>query len=254
MVLFSQIMLVILTMIAPVIILTIFAYVKAQGWKVIAWGITVSLAVLVLVRMVIPLLFLHEGWFKALTASLPLYTTLYSLCLSLLYTAGGWLLLRRWKSKSLLVRAAAFGFSEGFAYEALFIGFNGVASLLSSHVENIGEDGIGGIWLALLEGLSMLILFTCFALWLARGLQSRNPKEKWFGLAASLGGFFVLFWAGLSWRQVWHFDRAAQELLLLVAALAAAWWIFRTVSYHSLFSVETEAEAWEYPEDDQEDF
>lgn len=250
MVLFSQIALLVLTMLAPLIFLVVFAYIKAGGWKPIVWGILFSLAALVILRLLLPVLLFSQSWFQALVADMPLYVLVYSLGLALLYLAGGWLYIRRLLPHQDLTRTVVFGFSEGFAYEALFIGFNGVASLLSNHAPQPGIESVGGIWLAIIEALAVLILFTGFALMLCKGILEKKPLWT----LASFAGTFLFFFAGLSWSAVWGWPRAALELVLIGVSLWIVWWLKSTVPWKTVFRVEEDSEGYEFDDSVKDTF
>ncbi len=244
--LFSQLMLVVASLVIPLVILTIYGYVKKNGWKPIVWGVVDSIGALFLVRMVIPLFCLDQTWFQTLLRNTPLYITLYSLCMALVYGVFGWLYFYRLQkktdpSKALWneegkSRGLMFGFSEGFAYEALFIGFNGLSSLLSDYAPNVEETQISGIWLSVIEALAMIILFSAFAV----QLQQAQAKKNWLRLLLVFVEIFVFFALGFSWQSIFGFPRIALEIVIIFASLLAIWWMKKQGFFHHLFTPEEE--------------
>lgn len=244
--LFSQLMLVVVSLVVPLVILTIYGYVKKSGWKPIVWGVVDSIGVLFLVRMVIPLFCLDQTWFQTLMENTPLYITVYSLCLALVYGLFGWIYFYRLQKKSDPTKALwkeegksrglMFGFSEGFTYEALFIGFNGLSSLLSDYAPNVDETQIFGIWLSVIEAVTMIILFSAFSV----QLQQAQAKKNWLELLLVLGEIFVFFGLGFSWQSVFGFPRLALEIILIAASLLSIWWMKKQEFFHHLFTIEEE--------------
>lgn len=247
----SQLILVLFSLILPLVFLTLYGYVKKGGWKPIMWGIVDSISALFLVRMVIPLLVFNQTWFQMLLANTPLYITVYSLSMALVYMVFGWIYFfrlhknndkRLWNDEG-KSRGLVFGFSEGFAYEALFIGFNGLSSLLSDYAPVIDEGQASGIWLSILEALTMIVLFSTFSI----QLQQAQSKKNSLGLVLTFGEIFLFFWLGFSWQSVWGLPRTALEVVLILASLLAIWWINKQGLFQSLFTVEQEEPMVEEP-------
>lgn len=241
MLVFSQIALLVLTMVAPIILLIIYAYVKSRGWRAVFYGILFSILVLVTVRFLLPMLFLNQSWFQALIANIPLYLTLYSLLYAGLCVLAIWLSFRYLFKDAGADRALVYGFSFGLAYEALFIGFNGVAALLSVNADHSGTD-IGGIWFGIIEALAVLILFSGFALQIKKGMDEKKPL--W--MAAALCEIFLFFFLGMAWSTLFGWPRSLQEILLIAVCILMGYWISRSFSFKSLFAVEENAEAYDY--------
>ncbi len=241
--LFSQLMLVVFSLVIPLVIITIYGYVKKEGWKPILWGIVDSIGVLFLVRMIIPLLLFDQGWFQTLLNNTPLYISLYSLSMALAYSLFGWIHFYRFQKKlgfkeieNKEGRGLMFGLSEGFAYEALFIGFNGLSSLLSDYAPSVEEAQNFPIWLSIIEAWAMMILFSTFSL----QIQQAQAQKNWVKLALVVGEIFLFFWLGFSWQSIFGWARIGLEVVLILTSLLAIWWMKKQGLFHHLFAIEEE--------------
>ena len=66
MVLFSQVVLVILTLLVPFVMTVSYTYIKDNGWRPVVFGILEMISTLVLVRLILPLIFIQSDWFVSL--------------------------------------------------------------------------------------------------------------------------------------------------------------------------------------------
>lgn len=244
--LFSQLVLIGVTLIIPLIVFTIYGYVKRQGWKPISWGILDSILVLFLVRMVLPLLFLDQSWFTAMLSNTLLYVCVYSLFMALGYNSFAYFYFYRLEKRNPNIdegKGFIFGASQGFAYEAIFIGFNALSSLLSDFSPDVDTSQVGGLWLSMIESAAMIILFGLFAF----QIQKAQKEKNWLLLLISFLETFVFFFLGFSWQAIWNLPRFLLELILIIASGLAFWMLKRQGIFAHLFSMEIEDPIQEEP-------
>lgn len=244
--LFSQLVLIVVTLIIPLIFFTIYGYAKKQGWKPIAWGIFDSILVLFLVRMVLPLLFLDQIWFQTLLSHTLLYVSVYSLVMTLGYNGLTYFYFYRLNKKNSQEKASksfVFGASQGFGYEAIFIGFNALSSLLSDFAPNVDQTNVSGLWLSMIESTAMIILFGFFAFQIQKAQKNKNRLL----LTLSFLETFLFFFIGFCWQAVWNLPRLLLGFILLIVSILSIWSLKKEKVFEHFFSMETEDPVEEEP-------
>lgn len=234
MVTFSLILLVLLTLVVPLIAALVYCYVKEKGWVALVLGMTYMGLTIVLVRMIIPAVLYSFPWFIDLVNNRTLFGLVYSLAFALLWTGFTWLAFRFGIKSPDDSRAVVYGFGAGFFYEALFIGFNGMSAIFSSNAAVIDESQLGGLYLAMLEALMMLVLYSGFAWIFYRGRKQKKPL--W--MLACLAMVFGLLYIGSSWQEVWHLPRLALEFLILAASIGMGYVLYRSISWKNFIKTE----------------
>ncbi len=218
---FSLIMIPVITLLIPVIMLTVYCYVKRQGWKAVMWGCLSMLVTVLLSRLVLPALVLNQAWFISLMENPVPYSLVYSLCFTLVYALLSWLSLQFLVKPQSVEQGMTFGFSQGVAYTALFIGFPAMSALLSDASIDLGDAGIGGLWLSIIEGLIMMLYLAVIGWMMEKALMDKKPVL----LVAGAAVFYLVLewglWANMNLSRIWI-------LLVLAAGLAVLFWLFRT--------------------------
>lgn len=236
MVLFSQIILVILTLVVPFVMTVSYTYIKDNGWRPIVFGILEMITTLVAVRLILPLLFIQSDWFISLINNEALFNLVYSIVFALLLTLLNWVSFRfHLQNNFLSSKAVVFGFEQGFAYEALFVGFIGLSSLLSSNSADIDPAQIGGLWYALGEAMCILVLFAGMGCQFGKAME----KKKYLQLGAYALEVFLLLYVGSCWYTLWNLPRWILMVLMIVAAGVTAWWLKDQIDWSMLYKSET---------------
>ncbi len=244
MILFSQIVLVLLTLILPFIGTMAYCYIKDSGWKPVVYGILEMGTTLILLRLILPMIFINSDWFLNLLNNQLAFNFVYCLAFALILTLLNFIAFRfHLQSCFLASKGVVFGFEEGFIYEALFIGFVGLSSLLSSSAPDIDPSAIGGLWMALAEALSVLVFFAGFGYQMAKGVE--NKDYKWIALYAL--EVFALLWIGSCW-SLWNLPRLVFIVLMLVLAGVTAWLLKDKIDWSLLFNQSETNEPQEDPD------
>lgn len=244
MVLFSQIVLVLLTLIVPFIGTMAYCYIKDGGWRPVVFGLLEMGSVLILLRLILPMSFINSDWFINLLNNQLQFNLVYCLTFALILTFLNYIAFRfHLQTCFLSSKGIVFGFEEGFIYEALFIGFVGLSSLLSSNAPDVDPTQIGGLWMALAEAVSVLVLFAGFGYQMAKGVEQKDYKL--IGLYA-LEVFGLLF-IGSCW-SLWNLPRLLLIVLMLALAGLTAWLLKDKIDWSLLFSKAETNEPEEDPE------
>ncbi len=212
---FSLVMVPVITLLIPIIALTVYCYVKDQGWKAVLWGCLSMIVTIYLVRMVLPLMVLNTEWFVSLMANPVPYSAVYSLCFSIVYLLLSWLSLRFLVKPKTPEQGLTFGFCQGMAYVGMFISFPALSALLSDINVTIGTAGSAGLWFSIAEAV-MIELYLAIGGWMIE----KFILEKKYGY---LVGAFVLFGLVLEWgllASILVFSRIWGLLVLFVGLVA----------------------------------
>lgn len=235
MVLFSQVVLVILTLLVPFVMTVSYTYIKDNGWRPVVFGILEMISTLVLVRLILPLIFIQSDWFVSLINNEALFNLVYSIVFALILTLLNWVAFRfHLQNNFLSSKAVVFGFEQGFAYEALFVGFIGLSSLLSSASADIDPAQIGGLWYALGEAVCILVLFAGMGAQFGQAME----KKTYIQLGACALEVFLLLYIGSCWYTLWKLPRWILMTFMIVAAILTAWWLKGRVDWSMLYKSE----------------
>lgn len=244
MVLFSQIVLVLLTLIVPFFATMAYCYIKDGGWRPVVFGILEMGSTLILMRLVLPMLLINSDWFIHLLNNQLLFNFVYCLAFALILTLLNFIAFRfHLQNCFLSSKGVVFGFEEGFMYEALFIGFVGLSSLLSSNAPDIDPAQIGGLWMALAEAVSVLVLFAGFGYQMAKGVEQKDYKL----IALYALEVFALLFIGSGW-SLWNLPRLLLIVLMLALAGVTGWLLKDKIDWSLLFKKAEANEPQEDPE------
>lgn len=220
MLLLSQIALLAVSLLVPVIVLSVYAYYHEGGWRVVLWGCLSLIIVQLTLRLVSPLLFGQTEWYTALVKSGWPYLLVYALFSACLEIALFAFALRfRLQSFPRSGDACMLGFSYGAMEGALFIGFNTLASLMSDF--SSAQAPVSAYVLAMGEVAAMLVIHSLLALWVKIGLQ----KPWKIVLAVTLQS--AILFAGAFISAFLPQMRGFFIIGLLVMAIIALLWLYK---------------------------
>lgn len=242
MVTFSLILLVCVTLLIPLVGVIVYSYIKDQGWVPLALGMSYMGLTILAVRMILPAFLYHYSWFVDLVANRSLFAVVYALSFTLVLFGLTWLAFRFNIKKPDISRAVVFGFGQGLFYEALYVGFNGLSAMLSSNVAAVNEEQLGGVYLAMLEAVCILILYSGFSCLFYIGRKQKKPLF----MAAYPCLVFLMMYLGSAWMEIWHLPRLLLELLMAAAAAGMGCYLYRNVPWKTFFKNDQ-------PEEEEED-
>lgn len=229
--LLSQIILVFMSAVLPLLTILVYCYVQEGGWKPALKGAVVMVLALLLSRMLLPALFFNEEWFQTLLSNTSnfaiAYCAVFSASILMLTLMLYWRSFKRERTSHALI----LGFVEGFSYEAVFIGFIALNSLFANEQ---ATGSAGNLWLAMIEAVAMMILFAFFTFQLQKGLLF---KHYWI-IPVVFIEMFLLIYIGSVWTNLWQLPRIVEEIILIVLCIAAIFWINRSFNWRFLLKDE----------------
>lgn len=229
--LLSQIILVLMSAVLPLLAILVYCYVQEGGWKPALKGVVVMVLALLLSRMLLPAFFFNQEWFQNLLADTGSFAIAYSATFAVSILILTFLFYGRSFKRERTSHALILGFVEGFSYEAVFIGFIALNSLFSGEQ---AAGSVGNLWLAMIEAVAMMILFAFFAFQLQKGLR---VNHYWI-IPVVLIEMFLLIYVGSAWTSIWNLPRIVEELILIVLSIAAVYGISRSFNWKYLLKDE----------------
>lgn len=218
--LFSHIILVLLSAVFPVLAILSYCFVQEGGWKPALKGASALILSFWGVWMILPAIFFYQDWFQQILNDRQQFAIAYSAAFAFLIVGFTLLLYGRSFKRDRNSHVLLFGFVEGSCYEAIFIGFIAVNSLFSGYAStSTGE--ITPLWMAMIEAITMMILFSGFAFQMKRAICNRR---YWLLLIVYIE-IFLLLYVGVSWIELWHLPRIIQEILLIILSIATLLYI-----------------------------
>lgn len=219
MILYSEIFLLITSVILPLVLLMIYGLRREGSWKNAAWGAFGLLVCQIVLRE--PLLIVlsgNEGLQTWLLDHQLVYTLLVS-ALSALFECGfSWLVLRFLLRRPLSLYAAS-GYGLGYALmeSLLFSGAGAISALLGS---NPPDPALWGMVAARgFERLWFLFLHIGYALLLAKSIQS----HRFVFFADAFALCFLILFFGSAAQAVWNLPLWITEVFLAIPALWLLW-------------------------------
>lgn len=226
---FCAVFLVVVSLVLPVIFLSIYCYTRDQGWKTVLWGCLNLVLVQVIQRMILPLSFGKMAWYSSLLDNPLLYLLLYSLVSALLEIALFYLSQRFLLKKLDLAKdACTLGFAYGAMEGALFSGFTALSSLLSTFDAGSGQPQ--DYLLIAAEVVCMWILHAAYSLLVHQGLK----QKKWIDILLAFVFCYVVLVIGSAIVTVLGWHRIVLEVLLIAAAFFAGWKILPVLRQESI--------------------
>lgn len=232
--LFSHIVLVLFSSVLPMLAILTYCFIQEGGWKPAIKGASALILSFLCVWMILPAIFFNQDWFQQILADTKTFAVVYSAGFALFIFAFTLLFYGRSFKRERTSHALLLGFVEGSCYEAIFIGFIALDSLFSGLQPSNNPNEIANLWMAMIEAISMMILFAGFVFQMKRAITNRR---YWMLITIYLE-LFLLLYIGVSWIDLWHLPRIVEEIILVACSIVTLYFIHRHFEWKYLLKDE----------------